>query len=61
MRSSLLHLNQIKDGVFEVVKPIPVTAGEILPWFDEVGGGVQYLLPETVDDLLDAGIIRRIR
>ena len=30
-------------------------------WFDEPGGGIQYLLPDTVDELLDAGILRRIQ
>lgn len=48
-------------SVFEVVKPINVKAGEIAPWFDESGGGIQYLLPNTVDELLDAGILRRIK
>lgn len=47
--------------VFEVVEPINVKAGEIAPWFDEPGGGIQYLLPDTVDELLDAGILRRIK
>ena len=36
-------------------------AGEIAPWFDESGGGIQCLLPNTVDELLDAGILRRIK
>ena len=36
-------------------------AGEIAPWFDEPGGGIQYLLPDTVDELLDAGVLRRIK
>lgn len=25
------------------------------------GRGIQYLLPDTVDELLDAGILRRIQ
>ena len=48
-------------SVFEVVEPINVKAGKIAPWFDESGGGIQYLLPDTVDELLDAGILRRIK
>jgi hypothetical protein len=47
-------------SVFEVVAPLEVKGGKIAPWFDEVGGGTQYVLPETVEDLLEAGIIRRI-
>ncbi|MFP3515126.1 RHS repeat-associated core domain-containing protein [Pseudomonas sp. SIMBA_077] len=30
--------------VYEVQKPLTVKAGEILPWFSESGGGVQYRL-----------------
>lgn len=26
-------------------------------WFDEPGGGIQYLLPDTVAELLDAGLL----
>ena len=48
-------------SVFEVVEPINVKAGQIAPWFDEPGGGIQYLLPDTVDELLDLGILRRIK
>ena len=47
-------------SVVEVVKPLEVKAGEIAPWFDEPGGGIQYLLPESIEDLLEAGIIRRV-
>ncbi len=45
---------------FEVLKDIKVEAGEISPWFDEPGGGTQYRLPETVDDLIDGQVLRRI-
>ena len=48
-------------SVFEVVEPIDVKSGSIASWFDEPGGGIQYLLPDTVDELLDAGILRRIQ
>lgn len=47
-------------SVFEVVEPINVKAGKIALWFDEPGGGIQYLLPDTVDELLDVGVLRRI-
>lgn len=48
-------------NVFEVIEPINVKAGEIAPWFDEPGDGIQYLLPDTVDELLDVGVLRRIK
>ena len=50
-------------SVFEVVKPIEVQAGKIAPWFDQPGGGVQYMLPDLVDTLLDpsVGVLRRLQ
>lgn len=47
-------------SIFEVVAPLEVKGGEIAPWFDAVGGGIQYVLPDTVENLLEDGIIRRI-
>ena len=61
MRAVAPGTDMMQYSVFEVVKPLTVTAGKAMPWFDEIGGGIQYLLPETVDALLDAGIIRRIQ
>ena len=48
-------------SVFEIVKPIEVQAGKIAPWFNQPGGGIQYMLPDIVDELLDSGILRRIK
>jgi hypothetical protein len=50
-------------SVFEVVKPIEVQAGKIAPWFNQPGGGIQYMLPDTVDELLDpnVGVLRRLQ
>ena len=50
-------------SVFEVVKPIEVQAGKIAPWFNQPGGGVQYMLPDMVDELLDpdVGVLRRLQ
>ena len=47
-------------SVFEVVEPIKVRSGTVAPWFDEPGGGIQYRLPQAVQELIDAGIIRRV-
>ena len=61
MRAVAPGTDQKPYRVFEVVEPINVKSGSIAPWFDEPGGGIQYLLPDTVDELLDAGILRRIQ
>lgn len=61
MRAVAPGTDQRPYSVFEVVEPIDVKSGSIASWFDEPGGGIQYLLPDTVDELLDAGILRRIQ
>ena len=48
-------------SVFEVIKPMKVKTGETAPWFNETGGGIQYVLPDIIDELLDAGVIRRVK
>ena len=55
-------VNKLGDDLRELYETIRVNVDEeIAPWFDESGGGIQYLLPNTVDELLDAGILRRIK
>lgn len=47
--------------VYEVIKPIDgVAAGKASPWFDEVGLGTQYELPNSVQWLLDNGYLREV-
>lgn len=47
-------------SVFEVQKRTVVRGGTVVPWADSGGGGVQYKLPASVQDLLDAGYLSRI-
>ncbi len=47
-------------SVFEVLKPIDVKAGGIAPWFNQPGGGIQYIMPDIIDELIDTGYLRRI-
>ena len=61
MRAVAPGTDQRPYSVFEVAESINVKSGSIASWFDEPGGGIQYLLPDTVDELLDAGILRRIQ
>lgn len=51
--SHQLSLPFDKAGVlprtYEVIRPIPgVQSGITSPWFDQIGGGTQYLLPESI-------------
>ncbi|WP_299180620.1 glycohydrolase toxin TNT-related protein [uncultured Chryseobacterium sp.] len=46
---------------YEILKDIPgVNEGEIIPWFGEKGGGIQYELPASINDLIKEGYIRPI-
>ncbi len=38
-------------------EPINVIGGPADPWFGQPSGGMQYLLPQTIQELLEAGII----
>jgi len=40
-----------------VVKELPVYEGQIAPWFDEPGGGIQYYLTEDIDKLIPEYLI----
>lgn len=44
---------------YEVVKPIPVMSGPATPWFGQVGGGTQHMLPASIDELVNKGYLRR--
>lgn len=47
-------------SVFTVEKAFAVQAGEIAPWFDEPGGGEQYILPESVMTMIEDGYLSRV-
>lgn len=43
--------------VFEVVKPVSGQGSVISPWFDQPGGGLQFKLNNSIQELLDSGRI----
>jgi hypothetical protein len=47
-------------NAFEVLKPINVDAGVSAPWFKQPGGGVQFELPQTVQQLIESGHLRAV-
>ena len=46
---------------YEVLKPLPVKAGTAAPWFDQPGGGVQYVTAISVQQLIDQGYLREVK
>jgi hypothetical protein len=47
-------------NAYEVVKAIDVDAGISAPWFNQPGGGVQFELPTTVENLLQSKHLRPV-
>ena len=52
-----LPYDKIGQGIIglEVVRPIPVIAGQAAPWFGQIGGGTQYLLDSPIINLINDG------
>ena len=48
-------------SVYEVQEPINVKSGPASAWFGQAGGGTQYELPSSIDDLITSGKIKPIK
>lgn len=46
--------------VYEVIKPLECQGGKIAPWFDEIGGGIQFKFEKSIKQLLDEGYIKEV-
>ncbi|ANX10949.1 hypothetical protein ABE41_002840 [Fictibacillus arsenicus] len=46
--------------VYVIAKPVEAQSGKILPWFDETGLGIQYEFNESVENLINKGILKRV-
>ncbi|KAA5532496.1 DUF4237 domain-containing protein [Taibaiella lutea] len=47
--------------VYRIIKTIPnVNEGTAIPWFGQVGLGLQYQLPYTINDLVQNGYLQNI-
>lgn len=42
---------------YNVLKPIQVQSGTAMPWFDQPGGGTQFLLPDSISNLQKDGYL----
>jgi len=47
-------------SVFEVQRRTVVKSGTAGPWLDSGGGGIQHILPASVEDLLGSGYLGRV-
>jgi RHS repeat-associated protein len=48
-------------NTYEVMRPIPVNAGPTAPWFNQLGGGMQFQLRTTVQNQINSGNLRKIK
>ena len=46
---------------YRVVQPFDVKAGEIAPWFNQPGKGIQFLSEFTLDELKEFGVIEELK
>ena len=47
-------------NVYEVIKPIEAFAGKSAPYFDQIGGGIQYKFDRSIGELLDKGYLKKV-
>jgi hypothetical protein len=46
--------------VYRIRDPLRALTGTAIPWFGQPGGGMAYLLPRSIGDLLHEGAIVEI-
>ena len=44
--------------ILQVQQSVEVIAGRVAPWFGQIGGGMQYQLGTSLDQLISEGVIR---
>ncbi len=49
--------NMYNPSVYIINSPIIVTVEQAATWFGQYGGGIQYILPMSIQELLDSGIL----
>jgi len=47
-------------NVYEVLKPLDAMGGEIISWFDQPGGGLQFKFSKSIQQLLEEEYLRRV-
>ena len=50
-----------EDGLVRYNEKVNKLGDDLRELYETIRGGIQYLLPNAVDELLDAGILRRIK
>ena len=54
--------NQKPYTIYRVLKPIDnVAASKIMPWFGEIGLGIQYELPKSVKSYIESGHLEEVK
>ena len=61
MRSLQLVKQKSPYSVYKILKPFKAEGGKVAPWFGQPGGGTQYLLPDTVENMVKQGYLKLIK
>jgi len=51
--------NMKNPTLYIVNKSLTVTSGTAASWFGQYGGGIQYLLPKTIEELINSEILSK--
>ena len=60
--STIIRLNipnMNNPQLYILNQSLEVVSGIAVPWFGQYGGGTQYLLPQTIKDLLALSILSK--
>ena len=59
-RSLPYVMEEMEYHVYEVCARIKAIRSTIAPWFDQMGGGIQYRLEESIDYLMEHSILKEV-
>lgn len=45
---------------YQVARPLRVAAGKAAPWFDQPGGGIQYMTSRRISELVASGHLKQV-
>jgi len=48
-------------NTYEVIQPLTVKEGPVLPAYGQPGLGTQYLLPSSVESLIRSDVLRKVQ
>jgi hypothetical protein len=60
-RSVPFGAEQKQLQIFRVLKPVEADAGKVSSWFNQPGGGKQYDFGRSIQELIDDGVVEKVK